>query len=69
MGDYWCDTILYTKEDFEKVYAEQKGLTKKYLSLVECDAYTQNYELFDFGNVCCWIIGDARRRRGIFKSV
>jgi hypothetical protein len=30
MGEYWCDTVLCSKEAFEKIYFEQKGLGKKY---------------------------------------
>jgi hypothetical protein len=28
--EHWFDTIICTKEDLERIYAEQKGLAKKY---------------------------------------
>jgi len=29
VGEYWCDTVLCTKEDFERFYSEQKGLGRR----------------------------------------
>jgi hypothetical protein len=29
MGEHWCDTFLCSREDFERLYSEQKLLGKK----------------------------------------
>ena len=29
-GEFWCDAVLCTREEFEKMYAESKGIQKKY---------------------------------------
>ena len=28
-GEFWCDMVLCTREEFEKMYAESKGIQKK----------------------------------------
>jgi hypothetical protein len=29
-GEHWCDTVFFSKEDFERLHSDQKGIGKKY---------------------------------------